>query len=402
MSGWAMANCYKKPSCQDLGYIAGLGDCTNGDARKLRCPFGSGYFCKSPDNGTNCVLGSTLYDDLKCYASSEVPAGRVPIGKVTNPFKTLAMALDETELPYGAVGVSREIFPYGATDKEKTKLLVEEVGDSSDYAAGYCYNYKTKGTNKGDWFLSYNMFAESRDLGPTWKGFTWITGIDGSRKKYWGIDMVSSTEAFIGDGEGGGVSEDKTELHSVRCLINYTDVVVLTPKTCKVGDVLYSDLKCYDETPSGLTAIAVVFDTENRLAISKEERLLYWGEDVMVAGCGVLNPMDCTLDGKELTKKVVDGYGNSSDYAAGYCYNYTTEGTKKGDWFLPNIKELYELYKVKGVIGLAPSKPSIMGYQAWSSIVTDDDDAYALDMDRGRYFYTAKRGRHYVYCAIKF
>ena len=43
------------------------------------------------------------------------------------------------------------------------------------------------------------------------------------------------------------------------------------PVECAKGSILYSDLKCYDEVPDSKTAIAVVFDTTNRLAVSLEE-----------------------------------------------------------------------------------------------------------------------------------
>ena len=121
---------------------------------------------------------------------------------------------------------------------------------------------------------------------------------------------------------------------------------------CRVGDILYSDLKCYDEKPSGLEAIGVVFDTTNRLAISldleagtHEWRLSSHPKDVPgLQNCTSENVVvDCATDGKANTETIVAYYGDSADYAAGYCHNYTTEGTKKGDWFLPSMKELMVL-----------------------------------------------------------
>ena len=119
---------------------------------------------------------------------------------------------------------------------------------------------------------------------------------------------------------------------------------------CRVGDILYSDLKCYDKTPVGLAAIGVVFDTINRLAISLEVKEVGWGlslntKDVPgLQNCTSENVVvDCATDGKANTETIVAYYGDSADYAAGYCHNYTTEGTKKGDWFLPSMKELMVL-----------------------------------------------------------
>ena len=443
MSGWAMADCDEKPSCGDLGYIAEYDECTNGDARKLDCPFdGYGYFCKSPDNGTNCVLGSTLYDDLKCYASSEVPAGRVPIGKVTNPFKTLAMALDETELPYGAVGVTQEVFTSRVTDKEKTKALVEEVGDSSDYAAGYCYNYKTKGTNKGDWFLSYRMFSANRfsTTGTTWKGFAWITGIDGSGKEYWGIDMTDSEGAFVSYKEGMGVRRDRTELHSVRCLINYTDVVVLTPKTCEIGDVVYDDLKCYTLEPEGRTAIGIAVDPSQRLMLGlngfdsapmvdgtlswqgfnqnslRMRKVLDVNEDLQQKACTEyeVRAGTCSTDAKAVTamfasedailewlKPIVEEkYGAMGNFkftdfdngAPDYCWNYSTAGTSKGDWFIPaadtwiKVFENYDLIEsVLTAVGGTKIRDSKYSRSTsyWSTTVTKMPEKETDNVDYG-------------------
>lgn len=47
--------------------------------------------------------------------------------------------------------------------------------------------------------------------------------------------------------------------------------------------------------------------------------------------------------GKAFTKVLVDKYG--SDAQAAYaCYSYSTEGTYIGDWYLPSLSELKQLY----------------------------------------------------------
>ena len=56
------------------------------------------------------------------------------------------------------------------------------------------------------------------------------------------------------------------------CNSGYTEengscILMPVVKTCVVYDVLYNDLKCYIANPSGKTAIGVVFDTTNKLAI---------------------------------------------------------------------------------------------------------------------------------------
>ena len=139
---------------------------------------------------------------------------------------------------------------------------------------------------------------------------------------------------------------------------------------------MYSDLNCYDESslPSGkVTPIAVVFDTENRLAIGlKDAGAMHWmklglcgtgGVECNIEGIpdiplgssliqyitsygwwGNFEPetiLNATDNGKNNTKAVIDLGGDYalSDYAPGYCYYSTEGGQKEGSWFLPSAKE---------------------------------------------------------------
>ena len=152
-------------------------------------------------------------------------------------------------------------------------------------------------------------------------------------------------------------------------------------------------MKCYDPdaAPSGLTAIGVVFDSENRLAIQakKHENLVWWYTRTLVPNletCDSSNAYDCAIDGKSNTKKIVDYYGDASDYAAGYCYNYTTEGTKKGDWFLPSVKEAVILSNNKDPVNKTLNYSKMVNYQyyeivAWlmTSLQSGNTHYVALD-----------------------
>ena len=149
-----------------------------------------------------------------------------------------------------------------------------------------------------------------------------------------------------------------------------------------VGDILYSDLNCYeplDKIASGVEPIAVVFDTENRLAIGLKDAGPmhwmkpglcggYWGIECNIEGInelkietsyvlyrnGAWNDMgsgsletilNATDNGKNNTKAVIDLGGDYalSDYAPGYCYYSTEGGQKEGSWFLPTAKESMKL-----------------------------------------------------------
>ena len=121
---------------------------------------------------------------------------------------------------------------------------------------------------------------------------------------------------------------------------------------CKVGDTLYSDIHCYDGIPAGKKAIATVFDTQKGLAAALTRRELKWfnGSTDMtktdvsqLENCSSsVDKTKCSTDGKSNTIKIINHAGSSkSSYeAANYCYSYTTEGTKAGDWFLPSAAEM--------------------------------------------------------------
>ncbi len=139
----------------------------------------------------------------------------------------------------------------------------------------------------------------------------------------------------------------------LKCPFDQTKVFCIKPDnsvTCEVGSVLYNDLKCYDEEPfNGQTAIGVVFDTSNKLAIALDLKASVpwggYGTDISgLSNCTASNYTTCGTDGKDNTQKIVAALGESSGLAAGFCYTRTVGGLAKGDWFLPSISELKTLY----------------------------------------------------------
>ena len=163
---------------------------------------------------------------------------------------------------------------------------------------------------------------------------------------------------------------------------------------CKVGSVLYNDLKCYDTPPDGKTALGVVFDTSKRLAIIYGAGVnnIAWGgygTDIStLTNCIATNYTSCGTDGKSNTQKIVAALGESSDYAAGLCYTLTHGGLPKGSWFLPSASELKTLYKNKTKVnaGLASlGSPSLQtnGYY-WSSTEFSSYSALLLGLSNGK------------------
>ena len=115
-----------------------------------------------------------------------------------------------------------------------------------------------------------------------------------------------------------------------------------------VGDILYSDKTCSSGPISGKVAIGVVFDTEKRLAIALEQSEARWSDSYFDIPnlTNYATAPTADFNGKSNTKIIVDycKANNESCPAAEYAYNYRTEGTETGDWYLPAGGELQSIY----------------------------------------------------------
>lgn len=114
-----------------------------------------------------------------------------------------------------------------------------------------------------------------------------------------------------------------------------------------VGDLLYSDKTTSKDMIEGKTVIGVVVDPSRRLAAYKFETSRQWATDGYykvqkdVPGLPNLSDEQAKTDfnGKSNTAALVAA--STSRYpAANYCYNLTTTGTSKGQWYLPAGGEL--------------------------------------------------------------
>ena len=121
-------------------------------------------------------------------------------------------------------------------------------------------------------------------------------------------------------------------------------------KDCVVGAILNSDMSCSADVVSGKTPIGVVFDRENKLAMGLEESYMKYSEtflDFSLLNTFASNSMALTdMDGKKNTNTILaycKANGKSCP-AFEYVSEYKTEGTKAGDWYLPALGELFEIY----------------------------------------------------------
>ena len=155
---------------------------------------------------------------------------------------------------------------------------------------------------------------------------------------------------------------------------------------CQVGDILYSDMSCDPNVIASKKPIGVVFDRRGK-AIGLEQSQKYWSAtDFDVPG--VDNIKDHTLaiadlDGKKNTSTIL-AYcitERKSCPAFEYVNSYKTEGTKAGDWYLPSIGELYEIYDNMGVLNVALGKIAATRLTAswyWSSSEYSIGNAWAV------------------------
>jgi len=205
------------------------------------------------------------------------------------------------------------------------------------------------------------------------------------------------------------VEQCGNKYHFISCNDGYTEEngSCIEEETCKfVGDILYNDLKCYSTPPSGKTAIGVVFDATNKLAIELAYRDGYaWGGyGTYITTLTDCTSIECDTKGKENTQKIVAALG--TDNAAGFCYNLTTGNLTTGSWFLPSAKELYTVFNNKSTINEAISSingtPITDGHN-WSSNENNSGLAWRVYMQDGSAnYYTKSYTYYYTRCAIAY
>lgn len=151
-----------------------------------------------------------------------------------------------------------------------------------------------------------------------------------------------------------------------------------------VGDILYSDMSCSTELVSGKTPIGIIFNTTFRLAIALNESEPVpagYGIEFGNGNSGGIAHVCANIDydttsgfdgfwlsshvggdwsGKINTKQLImaNEERNLNDSYIGFDINfdcpwldyisaYSTVGTKPGEWYIPAISELDDIYKKK-------------------------------------------------------
>ena len=236
-SVWAQT-CATPPTCESLGYTLTASQCTGRTV--LKCPLDtSKIFCVSAAEAgeiTDCAnVGDILYSDMTC--STAPISGKVAIGVVASPTRGLAIALEQ-----GTAEWSDNFFDIpnltnnsGAptadfSGKSNTKTIVDycRTNNKSCPAAEYAYNYRTVGTETGDWYLPaggelQSIYDNKAKLNATLQalGKTKLNSSSNYRN-YWSSSEDDGYDAwFLNFYAGGWASDWKDASYSVRPVLAF-------------------------------------------------------------------------------------------------------------------------------------------------------------------------------------
>ena len=237
-AGMAYAACIPTPSCSSLGYESSS-SCEGG----IKCPFGNAWNCTLinkiteiekiiQEGGTsggkgdtsNCIIGSIFYSDHTCSYGAVLPT-KAPIGVVVyvdGQGHGQVMALKSIgNYAWGGYGTdistltnfdSTESASYDLNSCPNTEKILA-AGDKSKYPAAWAaHEYKTEGTNAGDWCLPAAGIMTSIKNGMELIniGYGLVRGTKiGTSSEYWSSSENNSRHAwrsgFSGD---SGLSYD--------------------------------------------------------------------------------------------------------------------------------------------------------------------------------------------------
>ena len=435
MSGVAEAACIQTPNCTTLGYTSTTA-CEGG----LKCPWGNAWFCNVGGGGSgsnpdysNCKIGDILYSDMSCNAN--MIASKTPIGVVFDTTNGLAIAKDEfANLVWGAVvedvsGVQNSSSVSTSTADwqgfKNTKAMYEADKSGYNYPAiKKVLTYSTTGTEQGQWYLpaagELQAISTNKDTLNTTLAKIGGTQMSGN---YWSSsEQNSGSSYYISIGNNSSTTGRKIVKNKAKPVINFgsknkTDFAYNnggTVVTCKIGDILYSDKKCYSGgVQSGKTPIGVVFDASRRTAIALENspsRMAWSSYETDIPG--ITNITDeykakQDFNGKANTAAIKAYNSSLSNYpAADYAYNYTTTGTNAGDWYLLALGELNTVYSNKDYMNYALSlvgKKDIPTSNYWSSSEYSNKGAWGLRFDNSSVYNSSKSyGSSYVRPVLAF
>ena len=382
--------CYDKPDelkCEEEGYVNA---CPNGKIKDENniCPYTSSYFkCREPNN--SCDDG---------YAQSACTSEQVKENSYTNEAGNTCYQCRDKTCAEGGYATSLTSCQNGTAFSFANKTCYKDISDKTCEDGGYSSSCPTNQEGTPVSYCGKNCYSGCKQ--PTCEDGGYLSSVPKNNVckdiTYYG--RTCKTDCKQPSCSDGGYKNDiptnnvctQVDYYGTKCFKDcyqptcdnggYKDAVpsnqTCTPVTyygrncqkdcepneiqiaCQIGSILYEDQKCYSKTNK--TPIAVVFDTDKKLAMGLTSP--YWRPSFGQRGIDIPDLENCTADnilsscdtdGYSNTQKLIafskekNYFGNNVFGAAEYCYEYTTEGTKAGDWFLPSYAEFNNLWKVR-------------------------------------------------------
>ena len=207
---------------------------------------------------------------------------------------------------------------------------------------------------------------------------------------------------------------------TIPCPFDNTKLYCPGP-VCEVGYYLYSDGSCSLSLKQDKLLIGIIFDEQNRLAIStKPAEKLFWSnhsEQYLpiepAIGCTQTDPCVFeTCNGQTSTKYIID-FALANNYsfpAAEYCWNFDFGNKGKGSWWLPSTAELKKIYNNKSQINSSLTTANLTELSAsshWSSNQTNNTSlsanwAWFLNLGSGASNHFNEKSAQSVICITRY
>ena len=399
--------CVDAPDCKSLGYQFTQKECEG--MSSVKCPYDdSYYFCiQGSTDAYDSNIGDILYDDFT--TSPNIITTKKPIGVVftTGRDVNYAIALNNVN------------------NNEMRQLY--------SYSTATVPNYTTKGTIFGDWELPemslmqiayYNKDKLNQTLNRV--GGAVLTG--SYKTKTGNISMVdgaTSTESGVLLRSIIKINPpaDKSYTYTLENCSGAVDGDIYHGKfeKCRttpiIGDYLTNDKKFTtytgDLNNSNLTKVfSIIIDTDNNLAVALTDAKKDGSEGSEYMDWALINAdtpnweecsdenialTTCGIDGRKNTDAMLASTINGETYAANAVNAYqsskcSAEFCQKGKWFLPSLRDLSAIYKLKDVVNnasilLTTQKLPLSTYRYyWSSTRCYGEEPWKMSMSSGSVF----------------
>ena len=408
-----------KFTCTGENQTGGVGEDCNGKYTACNCS--GGLMWGDGACVENCPLGSILFDDFTC--SDDVVSGKTPIGIVVyKDGKGAGQALALKSLgdykwstEYVDISGLTNYTSAEAASKDyascQNSILIKSQGSSSAYPAVWAaHNYTTAGTKVGDWCLpAAGIFTSIYNNQSTINtGFSRANGTQFTTSTYAWSSSEYDTDtgslawySYFDRSYGLYYNYGKDVSREVRPVIGFCDDAenyVYNQATdscvkdgCQLGAIFYSDKTCSMKLKDGKTPIGVVvYVDENGTNAqvmaqnSLDTKYTWGGYGTDISGLPNLSNAQASQDFASCENSAkIRAHGDSSIHPAVWAaYNYSTEGTKVGDWCLPAAGIFTSYYNNQSVINTgfirAGGTKFTTSTYAWSSSEVASDRAWRL------------------------